>query len=222
VRSAIPLLAALATIALVGCGGKDKAAEPVPPAQRYVTAAEAPGSKPDPDETRHTAGSVDEFIATYEAIDPDNSEMTEVLGDAGFKRAGIDTRFYGETHTPGKSTHVVSSFVELESEDGASDALEWLATDTSKPCPRTCATRITTFDVDGLGDGARGVHRIATGEDIKAGGNADEIPSDSYWVGFTSGAIVYTVDLFGRPGAVSKERALEIAHAYYDRVTGGD
>lgn len=67
-----------------------------------------------------------------------------------------------------------------------------------KPCPRSCATRVSSFDVESIGD-ARGVHRIATAEDIEAAGNADEVPNDSYWVGFTIGSIIYTVDLHGPP-----------------------
>ena len=51
-------------------------------------------------------------------------------------------------------------------------------------------------------------------------GTEDELPSDSYWVGFTNGAFVYTVDLYGPPGSVSEEQALDIASAYYDRLTG--
>ena len=61
--------------------------------------------------------------------------------------------------------------------------------------------------------------RIATAEDIERVGTADERPFESYWVGFTNGALVYTVDLFGPPGSVSEEQALEIASAYYDRLT---
>jgi hypothetical protein len=34
------------------------------------------------------------------------------------------------------------------------------------------------------------------------------------------GDLVYTVDLFGRPGAVSEKQVLEIANAYYDRLNG--
>jgi hypothetical protein len=65
VRFAIPLLAALALITLVGCGGgDDETAAPVPPAQRFLTAEDAPGSKPDPVETRQTTVDFDEFIAT--------------------------------------------------------------------------------------------------------------------------------------------------------------
>ena len=46
------------------------------------------------------------------------------------------------------------------------------------------------------------------------------MPFESYWVGFTDGAFAYSVDLFGRPGSVSEEQALEIATAYYERLTG--
>ena len=46
--------------------------------------------------------------------------MTTVFQEAGFKAAGIDTRFFGETHTD-TAPHVISSFIELESEDGAKE-----------------------------------------------------------------------------------------------------
>jgi hypothetical protein len=219
---AIPLLVALTAVALVACGGgDDETAVPVPLAERFLTAEEASGSKPDPDETRQTTVDFDEFIATLRdaSIDPDEDEISEVFQGAGFKSAGVDTRFYGEVHTPGESTHVVSSFIELESEEGATSALDWLETDSKKPCPMSCATQISTFDVDDIPD-ARGVHRIATAEDIARVGTSDERPFESYLVAFADGAFVYTVDLFGRPGTVSEEQALEIASAYYDRLTG--
>ena len=221
-RFAIPLLAALALVTLTACTGSDEeAAAPLPIAERFVTAEEAPGSKSDPVETRQTTTEFDEFIATLteRAVDPDDEEMTEVFQGNGFKSAGVDTRFYGETHTPGQSAHVVSSFIELASEDGATSALEWQEADRRKPCPRSCAVRHNTFDVDDLPDG-RGVHSIATAEAIERLGTSDQQPFESYWVGFTNGAIAYTVDLFGRPGSVSEERALEIASAYYERLTG--
>ena len=219
-RFAVPLLAALALTMLVACaGGDDEAAAPLPLAQRFVTAEEAPGSKPDPVETRQTTVDFDEFIATLSEGEPNTEEMTEVFQGAGFKSAGEDTRYYGETHTPGRSTHVVSSFIELESEEGAASALDWLETEARKPCPMSCAVKFSSFDVDDLADG-RGVHAIATAEDIENLGTADQQPFESYWVGFTNGAFVHIVDLFGRPGAVSEEQALEIASAYYDRLTG--
>ena len=221
-RLGISFLVAVAAIALVGCsGGDDETAAPVPLAERFLTADEAPESKPDPDETRQTTEDFDEFIATLSerAVDPHTDEMTEVFEEAGFKSAGVDTRFYGGTHTPGESTHVVSSFIELESEEGATSALDWLETDSKSPCPMSCAAQISTFDVDDLSD-ARGVHRIATAEDIARVGTADEQPFESYWVGFTNGTFAYSVDLFGRPGSVSEEQALEIASAYYVRLTG--
>jgi hypothetical protein len=132
----------------------------------------------------------------------------------------VDTRFYGETHTPGVSPHVVSSFIELASADEATSALDWLEADSKKPCPMSCAVQISEFDVDDIAD-ARGVRRLATAEDIKRVGTKDERPNDSYWVGFTDGAVVYTVDLFGPPGSVSEQQALEIADAYHDRLAGG-
>jgi hypothetical protein len=208
-------------ITLGGCsGGDDEAAAPVPLAQRFVTAEDAPGSKADPVETRQTTVDFDEFIATLSerAVDPDKEETTTVFQGAGFKGGGVDARFFGETHTF-TAPHVFSSFIELESEDGATSALDWLETDSRKPCPMSCAVQISTFDVDDIAD-ARGVHRIATAEDIERVGTKDQQPFDSYWVGFTNGAFVYTVDLHGPPGSVSEEQALDIASAYYDRLTG--
>ncbi len=220
-RFTIPLLAALALATLAGCDGGDaETAAPLPVAERFVTAEEAPGSKPDPDETRQTTADFDEFIATLSehAVDADTEEMTEVFQGAGFKSAGVDTRFYGETHTPGQSTHVVSSFIELADEDGATSALDWLEADVQKPCPGSCAVRHSTFDVDL--PGGRGIRSIATAEDIERLGTSDQVPFESYWVGFSNGAIAYTVELFGRPGSISEEQAQEIASAYNDRLTG--
>ena len=222
-RLAMPLLVALTVIALVGCGGGDAdetAAPPVPLAQRFVTAEDAPETKPDPVEKRQTTVEFDEFRAALSdfAVDPNEEEITKVFEEAGFKSGGVDARFFGETHTF-TARHVFSSFIELESEDGATSALDWLEADSRKPCPMNCAVQISTFDVDDIDD-ARGVHRIATAEDIKKIGTGDQRPFDSYWVGFTNGAFVHTVDLRGPPGSVSEGQALDIARAYYDRLTG--
>jgi hypothetical protein len=204
-------------VALVACGGGDDA---VPPAERFPTAADAPGSKPDPVEEGETPEDLDEFIVAFREalIDPNEAEMTTVFQEAGFVGAGLDVRFYGETHTP-DAPHLFSWFIELESDDGAGSVLDWVEADSMKPCPRSCATRVSTFEVDGIPD-ARGVHRIATAEDIEAAGTEDEHPSDSYWVGFTVGSIVYTVDLSGPPGSVSEEQAQSVVSAYHDRLAG--
>ena len=220
-RLAIPLLTAFTAVALIACaGGDDEAAAPPPVAQRFVTAADAPGSKPDPVETRQTTVDLDEFMAVLSelAIDPDTEEVTQLFEAAGFAGAGVDTRYFGDSHSR-TAPHVNSSFIEVESEDGAVNVLDWLETDLQKPCPMSCATQVSTFDVDDIPD-ALGVRRVATAEDIERVGRADEIPSDSYWVGFTDGLVVYTVDLHGPPGSVTEEQAQEIASAYSDRLTG--
>jgi hypothetical protein len=221
-RLAFPLLVAVTALTLVSCGGSDDGtAVPVPVAQRFLTVEDAPGSNTDPVETRQTTEDFDEFIAvlTDASIDPDKDEMTAVFQDAGFKAAGVDARFFGETHTPETSPHVFSSFIEVESEDGATSALEFLETDVRKPCPQSCATQISDFDVGDIA-GAHGVHRIATAEDIAQAGSSEQRPRESYWVGFTDGAVVYTLDLQGPPGSVSEKQAHEIARAYYERLTG--
>lgn len=95
-------------------------------AQRFVTAADASGSKPDPIEKRETTTDFDIFISMLSdsSVDPDRDEMTTIFKDAGFKSAGADARFFGETHSPETSVHVFSSFIELVSEDGATSALD--------------------------------------------------------------------------------------------------
>ena len=233
VRFAIPLLVACLAVALVACdSGDDEAASPVPQdsgdavaaspvplAERFLTAADAPGTKPDPVETRQITADFDEFKSslTELAIDPDEEEVTNVF-QAGFEGAGTDARFFGETHSQ-TAPHVFSALIELDSEEGAKGALDWLEADSMKPCPKSCAVEWSTFDVDSIPDG-RGVHRIATAQAIETAGTDDEHPFDSYWVGFTVGSTVYTVDVHGSPGSVSEEQALKIASAYYDRLSG--
>ena len=214
-RLAIRLLAPLTAVVFVACGGDD----PVPVGQRFPTAADAPGTTPDPVEKRETTVDYDEFIVVLKPalIDPDEEEITTVFQEESFEGAGLDVRFFGETHDP-HAPHLFSWFIELESEDGARNALDWVEADSKKPCPHSCAARVSTFDVEGIPD-ARGVHRIATAEDIEAAGTADEDPSESYWVGFTDGSIVYTIDLHGVPGSVSEEQVQSIASAYHDRLT---
>jgi hypothetical protein len=211
------LLIGSVAVALIACSGDDDVA-PLPLGQRFVTAKDAPGTHPDPVETRETTTDFDEFVRFYHFIDPDQEEMDTLFQEAGFKAAGADTRFYGESHSP-EVPHLTSSFIELGSEDGARSVLDWLKADLLKPCPGSCATRFSPFQVEEIAD-ARGVHRIATADDVEAAGNPGEQPLDSYWVGFTVGTFVYTVDLRTNPaGSVSKEQALDIATAYHDRLT---
>ena len=232
-RFAKTLLVSLMAVALVACdGGDDEAAAPVtetaapvPLAQRFLTAADAPGTKPDPVEKRQTTADFDEFIATMsegvidtEGEDSEGNDMTTVFQEAGFKWAGVDARFYGEKHSF-DAPHLFGSVIELQSEEGARSALDWLEADSMRPCPMSCAVQISNFDIDDIPE-ARGVHRIATAKDIEAAGTEDQQPSDSYWVGFTEGSIVYMVDLSGPPGSasVSEEQVQKIASAYYDRL----
>ena len=224
-RVAFTFVAALILMVPVACGGDDDetTAASVSLAQRFVTAEDAPGSKPDPVEKRETTTDFDTFISALSdaSIDPDRDEMMTLFKEAGFKSAGVDARFFGETHSPETSVHVFSSFIEVGSEDGATSALHWLETDQMKPCPMSCAVQRSSFEVDDIPD-ARGVHRVATAEDIERVGTKDEQPQDDYWIGFTLGPIVYDMVLHGHavPGTVSEEQAQEIASAYYDRLTG--
>jgi hypothetical protein len=223
-RLVVLLAVALSAVALTGCGGgDDEASAPVPVGQRFVTAADAPGSKPDPVETRQTTDDFDTFTEAVAGmtIDPDKAEIKEIFTESDFVRAGSDARFFGEMHSPETSNHVFSTFIELRSEDSATSALDWLETDQLKPCPMTCAVQRSAFDVEGIPD-ARGVHRLATAKDIERVGKSDEVPQDDYWIGFTDGSTVYTMTLHGHtgPGTVTEDQAQQIARAYYERLTG--
>jgi len=222
VRVAIPFVAVLAMITLVGCGGNDETSTPPALAQRFVSAEDAPGSKPDPVEKRTTTTDYHSFISALsdEAVDPSSDDMATVFKRAAFVSAGQDARFFGAKHSPETSVHVFSSFIELGSEDAAKRALDWLETDEMKPCPMSCAVKRSSFEVKDI-PGARGVPRLATADDIEQVGNKDERPQDDYWIGFTKGPVVYTVVLHGHavPGTVSEDQAQQIASAYYDRLT---
>jgi len=222
-RLEVSILVAVTAATLAACGGSDdEAAVPVTLAQRFLTAEEAPGSRPDPVEKRETTTDFDIFISTLSdaSIEPDSDETTTLFKDAGFESAGLDARFFGRRHSPETSVHVFSSFIEVGSEDGARSALDWLETDQMKPCPMSCAVQRSRFEVDDIPD-ARGVHRAATAADIERVGTSDEQPQDDYWIGFTNGPIVYTMVLHGHavPGTVSEDQARQIATAYYDRLT---
>ena len=219
-RFATALLVGLALVTSSACGGGDDAApaEPAGLEQRVVTAEDAPGSKADPVEKRQMTADFEEFIDALGelAVDPDTEEMTDVFREAGFVGAIVDTRFFGETHSR-NSPHINSSVIQLQSEEGAASALEWIEADSMKPCPETCAVQISELDVEGLPD-AWGVHRSQSAEDIEAVGREGDRPFDSYGIGFTDGSFVYTLDLHGPPGSVSEEQALDIAHALHQRI----
>ena len=124
-RFALPILVTLAAVGLAGCGGDDETtAAPLPIAQRFVTAEDAPGSKPDPVEKRQTTTDYASFTSALSdsSIDADTDEMAEVFESADFKSAGVDARYFGETHSPETSVHVFSSFIEQGSEDAATSA----------------------------------------------------------------------------------------------------
>ena len=170
-----------------------------------------------------TTTDYDDFISALSdsSIDPDRDKMTTVFDDATFMSAGQDARFYGETHSPETSVHVFSSFIELDSDDAATSALDWLETDQMKPCPMSCAVQRSSFEVDDIPD-ARGVHRVATTQEHRKGRNARRDATRRLLDRLRQSVpIVYTVVLHGHavPGTVSEDQARRIASAYYNRLT---
>lgn len=219
---ALVLLPVLALVTLVGCGGEEEPERGNSSSlgERVLTVEDVPGSKPDPVEVRQTAAGLDQFSRIFAdfSIAPDADEIAKVFEKAGFEGAVLDTRYVGETHSGGLP-HVTGLVVQVESEDGATIALDFLEEDLKKPCPNSCAVTRTDFRVDAI-PGARGVYSIASAEDIASVGTPDQKPFESYWVGFTDGTYASTVEMYGSPGSVSEEEAIEIAAAYHERVVG--
>jgi hypothetical protein len=218
-----PLALALALAASFGIAacGSTKESGPLSLDQRVPSSADAPGSKPDPVEKRQTANGPDEFISRLgdRFVNPTPKDVAD-FKQSGFVRAIHDTRFFpatpGGPHTR-NAVHVFSLVMQFKSSDGAQKALEFLHTDSLKPCPRKCSTQIKEFDVDI--SGAHGVRRFATAQDIQATGDEGP-PYDSYEIEFTDGSFAYRIILHGPPGKVSQEEAEEIAGKLYDRVAG--
>jgi len=223
-RAGLFVLAVVAAISIAACGGSESSeplsdnAEPLALAQRVPGEAEAPGSKPDPVETRETATGLDEFEAKLldQLIEP-SAEETRKFKETGFVAGIYDARFFGATHT-GNEPHVFTLVLEFESEEGANEAIALIHDNGLKPCPDDCAADVSEFDVDGVPD-ATGVRRVATAEAIEATG-ADGPAYDSYSIRFADGLFAYTIDLSGAPGRVSEKQAEEIASKLFDRVGG--
>ena len=173
-RHAIRRTVLLLTVALVACSGDEP--EPPPLAERFVSAADAPGSTIDTVEVRETADDIDTFVSVFSPhmVDADREEMTQMFSDADFQSAGTEVRFIGQEHSP-EEPHIFSSFYELGSEDGAASALDWLVSDSQKPCPESCATVVSEFDVYRIPDGS-GVRRLTTADAIEAAGTDEQIP----------------------------------------------
>src|SRR5918999_2561438 len=108
---------------LVACGGEEARA-PLTLEQRVVGAAEAPGSEPDPVETRVTATGLEELASELHGPEVFDEDIS-AFGEAEFVSLVIDTRFYpkepGGEHTMGLP-HLVTFVYEFESEDGANEA----------------------------------------------------------------------------------------------------
>ncbi len=230
--SAVRVVASLVTVvvllALSGCGGSDEAStttsttttanQPESLADRALTEADAPGSKPDPVEVQAETSDLKEFTdAASERLITDPEEIKSFFKDAGFVSALAATRFYGATHKP-DAEHFFGTVVRVGSSDQADQSRDFFHADALKPCPHTCAVRTSEFDVDGI-PGATGARRSASKEDVEALGNSDDRPFDAYLIDFAVGSYTYGVTLQGPPGAVTQEKANEIAKAYYDRIS---
>ena len=226
-RLCVVVVAAVAVMGIAACGGDDgggdDAAAPLALEQRVPGEAEAPGSEPDPVETRRTATGLEELAATMDdqLFTTTEEEKRAALGEAGFVSALLDARFFpseaGAEHV-GDEPHVRTLVMQFDSEAGATDAVDLLHTDGLEPCPETCAFDIAEFEVDGIPN-AKGVQRIATQERLDEVGDENP-PRADYAIRFADGPFAYEVGVFGPPDEVSEQRAEEIVTKLYERVQG--
>ena len=225
-RLVLPLLAAPVVIVPVACGGGDDTASGTTTteqaaltlSQRLVTAEDAPGSKPDPVEQGGTTVKFDEFIQALSdlAIDPDTTEMTTVLREAGFKGAGSGTRFFESNAYP-----YGASCLQLRRSPPVrrrSDERSGLARNRHhEACPMSCAVQRSTFDVDDIPRDeaftevrppttSRGSEHQTNDPSKATGWASPTVRSSTRWI------------CTDHQGSVTEERAQTIANAYYERL----
>jgi hypothetical protein len=226
-RVGVAVLAVVVVGGIAACGGDDtggdNAGGPLMLEQRVPGEAEAPGSEPDPQETRRTATGLEALAAImdHQLITATEEDQT-ALGEAGFVSAILDTRFFpsvpGAEHEGGEP-HVSTLVMQFSSEAGATDAVDLLHTDSLEPCPETCAFSVAEFEVDGIPEGI-GVQRIATQEALDRVGDTERFPHAEYLILFADGPFSYAVKVFGAPDEVSERQAEEVVAKLYARVRG--
>ncbi|HEX5468641.1 MAG TPA: hypothetical protein VFW80_06315 [Gaiellaceae bacterium] len=154
-------------------------------------------------------------------INPTKQEQAE-LQTIGFEKAVLDVRFFPSESSAAHSqddAHAFSLVVQLDTLAAAKRMADFFHTDSLRPCPESCATSVSEFEVDDI-PGGTGVRRYATAADIQAAGTSEQRPQDSYAIFFSDGDFAYHIDLSGPPGTTSEEKAKEIAGNLYDRVHG--
>lgn len=179
--------------------------------------SDAPGSEPDPVETRVSFTGTDDFMASEAATRFESS----ALEAAGFVAAIDDLRFYpeepGGRHTR-SAPHARLLVLEFESDEGAREGAEMFVDSALEPCPGTCALRISEFEVSDVPD-ASGVRRFVSAEALAETGDPGE-PHDSYTVVSADGEFAYELEVFGPPGEFTQKQAEEMAAKVHDRVGG--
>jgi hypothetical protein len=220
-RRVVLFLTVLIALGVAACGGEQGVA-PLALGQRVASESDAPGSQPDPVETRITATGIDEVrsLPAHLLFSPTDDDLT-TLEEAGFVSAILDTRFYprepGAEHV-GDEQHLATLVLRLASEDGAADVAALLHQDGLEPCPGSCAIDISEFDVDGIPH-AQGAQRITTAEDLKATGEEGD-PFAAYMISFSDGLFAYKVAMFGPPDKVSEQQVEDAAKKLYERIKG--
>jgi len=161
-RLRVLIASALSAMALAACGGE---AAPLTLEQRVPDAGVAPGSEPDPVETRVTVTGVDQLVADIPSVTDGD---LRAFDESGFVSAVRDARFYpsepGDAHAP-DAPHLFTIVLRFESEQGARDAVEQMHQFNLRQCPEVCAFDNSEFDVDGPPN-ALGAQRIAIPETL--------------------------------------------------------
>jgi hypothetical protein len=220
------LLAGLVAVVALGaaaCGGGDDDAAPLTLEQRVSGATDAPGSEADPVETPITVSRVEDVRSLPELLFTPEQEDVSAVEKAGFVSGLVATRYFpsepGAEHV-GDESHVATLVMQLASEEQATDIAGLLHDDGLEPCPGSCATNTSEFEVGDIPD-AQGGARIQTAERLQATG-AEGDPFSAYAISFADGPFAYKMTLFafGPPGKVTQEQLDRIAHDLYERVKG--
>lgn len=208
-------VSALSLAALAGCGGDDdEGASAASLKRQLLPVSEWSGLKVERTfEWDNPIDAVHEGLPTPEGTPL--SRSVEVFEDAGFE-AGAGERLVAARGEPFHGPQVTVDVIQLGSEEGAGDALEYVSKEALKqPCFAVCSVGAEEISVPGI-PGAKGSHLTPLPEPPEGA----PPPFEAYGVGFTIGSRLFVVNAGAEPGQVGKQQVMDAAAALYERNAG--